>query len=151
MRHIVGKPLNKGYNFAWELISIKSLHTKLWAPKATRVPTVGISRLPLGNLETKWHLGAIPMAMHIIYYKGEGGGFPQVWAMVNLMSSCLLVAPSCTKAFQLCTNQLVVWFVQVCVNWCLSLFLSPIRSSNMPLYPQSVASQGACSNSLLFR
>jgi hypothetical protein len=31
------------------------------------------------------------------------------------------------KVLKLCTNQLVVWFVQICVsNWCLSLFLIPI-------------------------
>jgi hypothetical protein len=44
---------------------------------------------------------------HIVYYKGEGGGFPQVQAMVNLMN------PSCpwfvlaSKMLQLCINHLV--------------------------------------------
>jgi hypothetical protein len=38
------------------------------------------------------------MARHKEYYKGEGGGFPQVQAMVNLVSLCLLVAHSCTKS-----------------------------------------------------
>jgi len=32
------------------------------------------------------------MARHRVYYKGEGGGFPQFWAMVSLVSSSLLVA-----------------------------------------------------------
>jgi hypothetical protein len=36
------KALNKGYNFASSLISVKGLHTKLWAPK---VATLGISGL----------------------------------------------------------------------------------------------------------
>ncbi len=57
------------------------------------------------------HLGVGPMARHIVYYKGEGGGFPQVRAMVSLMSPCLLVAHPCTEMLQLCSNQLVVWFV----------------------------------------
>jgi hypothetical protein len=35
-------------------------------------------RLPLESSGTKWHLGASPMAKHIEYYKGEGGGFSQV-------------------------------------------------------------------------
>jgi hypothetical protein len=70
------KVLDEGYNFALNLISIKGFHTKLWAPKVTRVPTLGISRLPLGSPKTKWHLGASPVAKHILYYKGEGGGFP---------------------------------------------------------------------------
>ncbi len=28
-----------------------------------------------------------PVASHREYYKGEGAGFPQVWAVVNLVSS----------------------------------------------------------------
>jgi hypothetical protein len=37
---------------------------------------------------------------HIIYYKGEGGGFPQVQAMVNLVNLSLLVALLNTKNAQ---------------------------------------------------
>jgi hypothetical protein len=36
--------------------------------------------------------GCWPVARHKEYYKGEGGDFPQVRAMVNFMNSCLLVA-----------------------------------------------------------
>ncbi len=72
------KNLNKGYNFALDLISIEGLHIKLWAPKVVGVQTMGILGLPLGSFETKWHLGVNLMAGHIIYYKGESGGFPQV-------------------------------------------------------------------------
>jgi len=91
------KALKECYNFSLDLILIKGLHTKLWAPKVTEVPILGISRLPLGSPGTKWHLGVSPVARHKIYYKGEGGGFPQVWAMVSLVSPCLLVAHLCTK------------------------------------------------------
>jgi hypothetical protein len=56
------------------------------------------------------------MAKHRVYYKGEGGGFPQVQAVVSLVSLWLFVARPCTKVLQLWTNQLVVWFVQVCVS-----------------------------------
>jgi hypothetical protein len=105
-----------------------------------------------GSPETKCHLDAGPVARHRIYYKGEGGGFPQVRAMVNLVNpSCpwLVLTP---KMFQLCTNQLVFGFVHVCVSsWCLSFFLVPSQSSSTPLYPRSVASQGTCPNSLFFR
>ncbi len=110
------KSLDKGYNFALDLISIKGLHAKLWAPKVAGVPTVGTLKLPLGSPETKLHLGVGPVAMHIVYYKGEGGDFPQVWAVVSLVGMCLLVVHPCTKMLQLCTNQLIVWFVQVRVN-----------------------------------
>jgi hypothetical protein len=51
-----------------------------------------------------------------VYYKGEGCGFPQVWAMVSLVNPCLHVARLCTKVLKLCINQLVVWFVQVRVS-----------------------------------
>jgi len=59
---------------------------------------VRISGLPFESPGTKWHLGAGPMAKHRVYYKGEGGGFPQVWVMVNLMSSSLPVARTNTKS-----------------------------------------------------
>jgi hypothetical protein len=79
------------------------------------------------------------MERHKIYYKGEGGDFPQVWAVVSLVSpSCpwLVLAP---KVLQLCTNHLVlvlcrfVWVVEAC-----QFFLVPSWSSNTPLYPSKV-------------
>jgi len=69
---------------------------------------VGISRFAFGSLRTKCHLDVGLVKRHKIYYKGEGGGFSQVWAVVNLVSrSCpwLVLAP---KVFQLCTNHLVL-------------------------------------------
>jgi len=42
-------------------------------------------------------LGAGPMARHKVYYKKEGGGFPEIWAMVSLVSVCLHVVRPCTK------------------------------------------------------
>jgi hypothetical protein len=105
------KDLDERYNFAQNLLSIVGFHTKLWAPKVVRISFMGISRLPLGGPMTKWHLGAGPVARHKIYCKEEGGGFPQVRVVVSFVSLCLFVAHPCTKMFQLCTNQLVVWFV----------------------------------------
>ncbi len=109
------KDLDKGYNTSLDLISIGGLHTKLWAPKVARLPTLGI---PGGNPGTKWHLGASPMARHRLYYKGEGGGggFPQVRVVVSLVSPWLPVVRPCTKVLQLHINQLIIWFVQVCVS-----------------------------------
>jgi hypothetical protein len=46
------------------------------------VPVMGISKPPLESPGTKWHLGVGHVAMHRVYYKGEGGGFPQVWVIV---------------------------------------------------------------------
>jgi len=71
-----------------------------------------------------------------VYYKGEGGGFLQVRAVVSLVCPCypwLILAP---KVLQLCTNHFVwvvcrpVWVSEAC-----QLFLVPSWSSNMPLYP----------------
>ncbi len=39
-----------------------------------------------------------PMANHIVYYKEEGGGFPQVRAMVSLVSPSLPVVRPSTKS-----------------------------------------------------
>jgi hypothetical protein len=133
------KALDEGYNFALGFIIIEGLHTKLWGPKVTRVLGVGILGLPLGSLGTKCHLDVAPMERCKEYCKGEGGGFPQVWAVVNLVSpSCpwLVLAP---KVFQLCTNHLVlvlcrpVWVIETC-----QFFLVPSRSSSTPLYPFQV-------------
>jgi len=80
------KALDKGYNFASDLISIKSLHTKLWAHKIAGIPTMRISGFPLGSPGTKCHLDVGLMERHKVYCKGEGGGFPQVRAVVSLVS-----------------------------------------------------------------
>jgi hypothetical protein len=47
--------------------------------------------------QEKRYLGAIPMVNHKEYYKKEGGGFPQIWAMVNLVRPCMFVVHLCTK------------------------------------------------------
>ncbi len=80
------KSLNKGYNFALDFILIEGVHAKLWGPKVARVSTLAISGLPFGNPRTKCHLDVGLVEWHKVYYKGEGGGFPQVQAMVSLVS-----------------------------------------------------------------
>ncbi len=59
---------------------------------------MGISGLPFGSLGTKSHLDVAPMESCKVYYKGEGGGFPQVWAVVSLLIPKLLVARLSTKS-----------------------------------------------------
>jgi hypothetical protein len=92
------KALDEGYNFASNLISIGGLHTKLWGPKVAGVLTLRISRLPFGSPRTKCHLDVGLMESHRVYYKGEGGGFPQVRAVVNLVNPNLPVACPSTKS-----------------------------------------------------
>jgi hypothetical protein len=92
------KALDKGYNFTSNLITIEGLHVKLWAPKVVRIPVVGIPKLPLGSPETKCHLDVALMESCRIYYKGGGGGFHQVRAMVNLVSQSLPMVHLNTKS-----------------------------------------------------
>jgi hypothetical protein len=61
---------------------------------------VGILRLPFGSLGTKCHLDVGLVERHIDSYKGEGGGFPQVWAMVSFLSSSLPTIRPNTKNAQ---------------------------------------------------
>jgi hypothetical protein len=50
------------------------------------------------NFGTKCHLDVGLVLRHIIYYEGEGDGFPQVRAMVSLVSLRLPVARPSTKS-----------------------------------------------------
>jgi hypothetical protein len=129
------KAFNEIYNFALNLIAIGGLHRKLCALKVARVSVVVISGLPLGSPRTKNHLDVAPVERCRVYYKGEGGGFPQVRAVVNFVcSSCpwFVLAP---KVFQLCTNHFVLVLCKsVWVNK-LHFFLFPSWSSSTPLYP----------------
>jgi hypothetical protein len=71
--------------------------------------------------------------------RGEGGGFPQVRAVVSLMCpGCpwLVLTP---KVLQLCTNHLVLVLCRfVRVNKACHIFLVPFRSSSTPFYPSIV-------------
>jgi hypothetical protein len=73
---------------------------KVMGPKVVGVLTLGISGLPLRSLETKCHLDVGLMERHIIYYKGEGGGFSQVRAMVSVVSLNSPVVRFSTKSAQ---------------------------------------------------
>ncbi len=72
------------------------MHPQSCGPKVVGVPSLGISGLPLGSPGTKCHLDVALVERHIVYYKGEGDGFPQVRAVVNLVSPSypwLVLAP----------------------------------------------------------
>jgi hypothetical protein len=77
--------LDEGYNFAIDLVAIRGLHKKLCTLKVTGVLIVGILGLPSGSPGTKSHLDVAPVERRRVYYKGEGGGFPQVRVVVNLV------------------------------------------------------------------
>ncbi len=52
-------------------------------------------------LRQKCHLDVGLMERHKVYYKGEGGGFPQIQSMVSLVSPSLHVARPSTKSAQI--------------------------------------------------
>ncbi len=57
-----------------------------------------------------------PVANHREYYKGEGGGFPKSrswWVLWVCVCPWFIHA---LKVLQVCTNQLLIWFVQVHMN-----------------------------------
>jgi len=91
------KGLDETYNFASDRIAIRALLVKLWGSKVLGVPFGAILGLPLGSPGKNNHLDVASVESCRVYYKGEGGGFPQVRAMVSLVCPCcpwLVLAPS---------------------------------------------------------
>jgi hypothetical protein len=82
-----------------------------------------------------------------MYYKGEGGGYPQVWAVMSLVSpSCpwLVLTP---KVPQLCINHLVLVLCRsVWVNEACHFFLVPSQNSSTPFYPSIVLRARECAS-----
>jgi hypothetical protein len=94
------KDLDEGYNYSLDLILIRGLHTKLCNPKVVEVLILAISGLPFESPRKKCHLDVGLMERNRVYYKGEGGGFPQVWVVVSLVSPSLPVVHPNTKSVQ---------------------------------------------------
>jgi len=66
--------LDESYNFASDQTSIRSLLAKLWGSKVAKVLLGAISGIP----RKKSHLDVGLVERCRVYYKREGGGFPQV-------------------------------------------------------------------------
>jgi hypothetical protein len=89
---------------------------KVMGPKFVRIRTMGISRLPFGSPKTKCHLdvGPWPTTKYIIRWKVVASPkFGLWWVLWIQVCPWLNLAP---KVLNLCTNQLIVWFVQVSVS-----------------------------------
>jgi hypothetical protein len=133
------KAFNEGYNFALYLIAIWGLHAKLCAPKSQKSQLGEFRDFHLGVLGQKTIWSGPRGELQSIYYKREGGAFPQLRVVVSLVNpNCpwFVLAP---KVLQLCTNHLMlglcrfVWVVEAC-----QFFLVPSQSFNTPLYPFKV-------------
>jgi hypothetical protein len=131
------KALKDSYKFAYDLISIGGLSKKLWPRKIPKVQIEIVSGLLLGSPEMKSHSNVGATKRHRVYYMGESGAFPRVWAVVSHVSLELPVAcPSTKGAPESELTNLLVGLMQVQVSkWSLSLFLVPSRSFSTPLYP----------------
>jgi hypothetical protein len=82
------KAFEESYKFALDLIPIRGLSWKLWAPKFLGVQTRTVSGLLLGSPRTKNYSNVGAVGKRREYYMGEGGGFPRVRAVVSHVSSC---------------------------------------------------------------
>jgi hypothetical protein len=144
------KSLDESYNFASDRIVIQGLLAKLWGSKVAGVPFGAISGLPLGSPGKNSHLDVASVESCKVYYKGEGGGFPQVRAVMSLVCPCCLWLVLAPRVLQLCTNHFVwvvcrpVWVTKAC-----QLFLVPSRSSNTPFYPSKCCELGSVFRLLL--
>jgi len=87
------KALDKSYNFALDLIPIRGLSKKLWLQK---VAESSLSSF-LGVLRQKRPFGCGSREETQEIYMGEGGGFPRIQAVVNLVSPRLPVICLSTK------------------------------------------------------
>ncbi len=139
--------LEESYNFGSDLVAIRLCSQEIWVSKVPGFQPGTISRFQPGK---KSHLDVTFAKSSRVYYKGEGGDFPQVWAVVSLVCPCcpwLVLAP---RVFQLCTNHFV-WVVcrLVWVSEAYQLFLVPSRSSNTPLYPSKCCELGSVPQLLL--
>ncbi len=104
------KALDENYNFASDRIAIRGLLSKLWGSKVAGVPFGAISGLPLESPGKNSHSDVASVESCKVYNKGEGGGFPQVWAVVSLVCPCCLWLVLAPRVLKLCTNHFV-WVV----------------------------------------
>jgi len=91
------KTIDEGNDFALDLISIGNLHKKLWASKVLWVSILRILGLPNWDSWDKMTFGCNPHGYHKEYYKGEGGGLPQVQAVMSPVGMCMPVVHLWTK------------------------------------------------------
>ncbi len=110
VRHIVGKLSTRATTSLQVAPQSEVFSQSYGAPKSQESQLAQFWNFHSGVLGQKNHLDVGPVERCRVYYKGEGGGFPQVRAVVSLLCPCcswLVLAP---KVLQLCTNHLV-WVV----------------------------------------
>jgi hypothetical protein len=92
MQHIVGKFSTRATTLFRTSSQSEVCTQSYGAPK--------LRESQLWQFRTKCHLDVDLVERHRVYYKGEGGDFPQVRPMVNLVNLKLPVARPGTKSAQ---------------------------------------------------
>jgi len=82
------KALDESYNFDLDCITIGLCTREILAFKVPGLQPGTNSGLPLRSPGKNGQLDATSAASCRVYYKGEGGGFPQVRAVVSLVCPC---------------------------------------------------------------
>jgi hypothetical protein len=104
------KALDESYNFGSNFVPIRVQGEKLWMPKVPGVQTGTVPGLHLGNPGKKSHLDVTSTRSCREYYKGEGGGFPRIQAVVSQVCPSARGLSQHPKGCRMNFNQLVVGF-----------------------------------------
>jgi hypothetical protein len=105
--HTVEKLSTKATTFLWTALWSEVYSQSYGVPKSRESPRAGFRDSHARVLGEKSHLNVGPMERPRIYYKGEGGGFPQVRAVVSLVCPCCPWLVLASRVLQLCTNHFV--------------------------------------------
>ncbi len=107
VQHIIGKLSTRATTLLWTSSQSKVCSQSYGATKSQESQLARFWDSHSGVPGEKNHLDVGSMASHRVYYKVEGGGFPQVQALVSLVCPCYPWLILALKVFQLCTNHFV--------------------------------------------
>jgi hypothetical protein len=110
MPNIVGKLSTRATTLLHTTLRSEVCSQSYGVPKLQECPLARFQDSHTGVSGEKSHLDVGLMERSRVYYKGEGGGFPQVRAVMSLMCMCCPWFVLALKVSQLCTNHFV-WVV----------------------------------------
>jgi hypothetical protein len=127
VQHTIGKLLTRVTTLLWTSSQLEVCRKNYGPPKLRESQVWEFRASHLGVLGKIAIWMMVPWLVTKYTIKGKVVASPMSrlrWILWVRICLWLVLTP---KVLKLCTNQLVVWFVQVRVsNWCFSLFLVPI-------------------------